>query len=127
MAAWSSRAVLWRTGGEARKTWTICSTFTLRCSRQSRHEQGQLGRGQMGLIGLEQAGKAKGLAVLLWRGELGRFGCPARVAVEKLADQRSQMVERQCVSSVRLDEPCQGRLVALYAVAAKQVHGRRLA
>ena len=50
-------------------------------------EQGQFGRGQVGLIGLKQAGEAKGLAILLRRGELGHFGCPARVAVEKVADQ----------------------------------------
>ena len=36
------------------------------------------------------------------------------------------MVERQRVSPVRLDEPYQGRLIAVYAVVAKQVDGRRL-
>ena len=51
---------------------------TLRWSRQRRPSNASSAGGKCGLIGVEQAGEAKRLAVLLRRRELGCLGCPAR-------------------------------------------------
>ena len=83
-------------------------------------EQGQLGRRQVRLVGVQQPGEPQRLTVLLGRRELRCLGRPPRIAVEELADQAAEMVERQGMGAVRFDQPRERRVVAPDAVPAEQ-------
>ncbi len=83
-------------------------------------EQRPLGRRQVRLIGVQQAGEPERLPVLLGRRELRCLGCPPRIAVEKPTDQAAEMVERQGMGPVRFDQLRQRRVVAADAVPAEQ-------
>ncbi len=87
-------------------------------------DQGQLGRRQVRLVGVEQAGEPERLAVLLGRRELKRLGSPPRIAFQELADQPAEMIERQSMGPVRFDQLRERRIIAPDAVPAEQGHRR---